>query len=155
MKHITTALASMLASLVLLVAVTPATAQMGSDAERLQAYIEQTGEILARAADFVADAPNPRSLRILEEARYSHRRSMEHAMAGQGRMAFAHSQRAREGVGGGIRSRCTISRITPNDASRRARSSGVKGTSVARRRGIKYTNPRRDGTPHASSNSTP
>lgn len=91
----------MLFGLLLIGALAPArvAAQMhsGSDAD-IEAYIERTGEILMRAADFVADAPNPRSIRILEEARHSHRRSQEYMMGGQGRMAFAHSQRARDGA---------------------------------------------------------
>jgi hypothetical protein len=70
----------------------------GSDSDRLETYIERTGEIIQRAADFVADAPNPRSIRMLEQAEHAHHRSMEYMMGGQGRMAFLHSRKAREGA---------------------------------------------------------
>jgi hypothetical protein len=68
------------------------------DGDRLQTYIETTGEIIERARDFVSDAPNPRSVRILEQAFVMHKRSIELAMDGQLRMSFAHSQKARTGA---------------------------------------------------------
>jgi hypothetical protein len=86
--------------LLLLAIVAPAAAQQSggpTDAERLQAYIEQTGQILERSRDFVSDAPNPRSVRILEQAFAMHRRSIELAQDGQPKMAFAYSMKARDG----------------------------------------------------------
>lgn len=92
----------LLAGLIVVAGTMPAMAQGGhgdgTDAERLQAYIEVTGAILERARDFVSDAPNPRSIRILERAHMMHKRSIELAMDGQPRMAFAHSQKARTGA---------------------------------------------------------
>jgi hypothetical protein len=76
----------------------PATASAQTDAESLRTYIERTGEILRRSADFVSDAPNPRAVRMLEQARLAHARSIELAQAGQPKSAFLYSQRAREGA---------------------------------------------------------
>ena len=38
----------------------PATVSAQTDVESLRTYIERTGEILRRSAEFVSDAPNPR-----------------------------------------------------------------------------------------------
>ena len=76
----------------------PALAQGTGSTDRLEEYIENTAQILERASDFVSDAPNPRSIRILEQAFVSHRRSIELAQAGQPRMALAYSQKARQGA---------------------------------------------------------
>lgn len=80
-------------------AAVPALAQGGPvDTDRLETYIERTGEILQRASEFVSDAPNPRSVRILEQALIQHKRSIELVGAGQPKNAYAHSQRARQGA---------------------------------------------------------
>ena len=76
----------------------PATVSAQTDVESLRNYIERTGEILRRSAEFVSDAPNPRAVRMLEQARFAHLRSIELAQAGQPKSAFLYSQRAREGA---------------------------------------------------------
>ena len=76
----------------------PATVSAQTDVERLRGYIERTAEILHRSADFVADAPNPRAVRMLQQAKLEHERSIELVMTDQPKAAFLHSQRAREGA---------------------------------------------------------
>lgn len=76
----------------------PATVSAQTDVERLRVYIERTAEILQRSADFVSDAPNPRAVRMLEQAKLEHDRSIELLGADQPKSSFLHSQRAREGA---------------------------------------------------------
>ena len=108
----------LLAGLFVVAASVPALAQGGpggtTDADRLQAYIEQTGAIIERARDFVSDAPNPRAVRILEQAQQMHLRSIELAQDGQPKMAFAHSEKARTGAQQAAR----ISRELAGDSER-------------------------------------
>jgi len=95
-KHTNTILITLL--LVFAGGVFADSAQAQSVTDRLEAYIQQTGEMLRHAADLVSDAPNPRSVRILEQARLDHQRSIKLAQSDQPKMAFAHSERARQGA---------------------------------------------------------
>jgi len=95
---ITPRICSFLLGLFVVSMLAPATVSAQTDVESLRAYIERTAEILHRSADFVTDAPNPRAVRMLEQARLAHVRSIELAQAGQPKSSFLYSQRAREGA---------------------------------------------------------
>lgn len=101
-----------LLGLILIGLAPPARAQLDSD--RLETYIERTGEILDRAKEFVSDAPNPRAIRILEQANQEHQRSIEFLQRDEPKQAFAHSKRARDGAQQAAR----ISRELSGDSER-------------------------------------